>query len=323
MIATVIFYMRKLLFNLNINTFIILFLGTLSIGCGLSKKMHASKKPEAAQMVTSDIDQFWSSFDKDNGKNQAMTYESEYLNKGSAGLKSFIKLRIGNANNLTKAIYENREQYENIRTGSLALSSKETEIRSYFSRLGALYPKTIFPDVYFLIGRNNSGGTISAKGLLIGVEMYEDSEMIPEVVVHELIHYQQRYYFKLKSFTLLEQSIKEGSADFICELVTGTRPYKEIYQYGKAHEGELKAEFQQIMNRKWKEGWDGWMYGGAKEGRPDDLGYWMGYQIVKAYYDKAEDKKKAVKEILTIRNFERFVRESGYFEKGHLATALR
>ncbi|CAD5291883.1 MULTISPECIES: DUF2268 domain-containing putative Zn-dependent protease [unclassified Imperialibacter] len=315
--------MRKLLFNLSINTFVTLLLGALSVGCGVSKKMHASKKPEAAQMVTSDIEHFWSAFDKDNGKNQAMTYESEYLSKASAGLKSFIKLRIGNANNLTKAIYENREQYENIRTGSQALASKEDEIRSYFSKLGSLYPKTIFPDVYFLIGRNNSGGTISAKGLLIGVEMYEDSDMIPEVVVHELIHYQQRYYFKLKSFTLLEQSIKEGSADFVCELVTGTRPYKEIYQYGNAHEGELKAEFQQIMNRKWKEGWNGWMYGGAKDGRPDDLGYWMGYQIVKAYYDKSEEEKKAVKEILTIRNFERFVEKSGYFEEEQLAGNLR
>jgi hypothetical protein len=315
--------MRKQLFNLSIHTFIILFLSVIGFGCGVSKRMHASKKPQTAQMITTDIDHFWHAFDKDNGKNQAMTYESEYLSKPSAGLKSFIKLRIGNANNLAKAIYENREQYERIRTSSLALSSKESEIRSYFSRLNALYPKAVFPDVYFLIGRNNSGGTISSKGLLIGVEKYEDADMIPIVVAHELVHYQQKYYFKLKSFTLLEQSIKEGSADFICELVTGTHPYKEIYRYGNNHEDELKAEFQQIMHRKWKEGWEGWMYGGAKEGRPDDLGYWIGYQITKAYYDKAEDKKKAVKDILTIRNFDRFVREGGYFEKGQLAGDLR
>jgi uncharacterized protein YjaZ len=77
------------------------------------------------------------------------------------------------------------------------------------------------------------------------------------------------------------------------------------------------------MNRKWKEGWDGWTYGGAKDGRPDDLGYWMGYKITKAYYDKAEDKKKAVKEMLTIRNFERFVEKSGYFEEEQLAGILR
>ncbi|WP_339793298.1 DUF2268 domain-containing putative Zn-dependent protease [uncultured Imperialibacter sp.] len=315
--------MRKLLFNLNINTFVTLFLGALSVGCGVSKKMHASKKPEAAQMITTDIEHFWNAFDRDSEKNQAMTYERYYLDNGSAGLKSFIKLRIGNANNLARAIYENREQYERIRTGSQALPSREDEIRSYFSRLKALYPGAIFPDVYFLIGRNNSGGTISGKGLLIGVEKYEDTNLIPIVVVHELIHYQQKYYFRLKSLTLLEQSIKEGSADFICELVTGTHPNRDIYLYGDQHEDGLKAEFQQIMDKKWKDGWEGWMYGGAKEGRPDDLGYWMGYQIVKAYYEKTEDKKKAVKEMLTIKDFDKFVRKSGYFEKGHLAAALR
>jgi len=314
--------MRKLLFNLNINTFVTLLLCALSVGCGVSKKMHASKKPEAAQMITTDIEHFWNAFDRDSEKNQAMTYERHYLDNGSAGLKSFIKLRIGNANNLARAIYENRAQYERIRTGSQALPSRGNEIRSYFSRLKALYPKAVFPDVYFLIGRNNSGGTISGKGLLIGVEKYEDTDIIPVVVVHELIHYQQRYYFKLKSFTLLEQSIKEGSADFICELVTGTHPNRGIYLYGDQHEDELKAEFQQIMDRKWKEGWEGWMYGGAKEGRPNDLGYWMGYQIMKAYYEKAEDKKKAVKEMLTIKDFDKYVRKSGYFEKGHLAAAL-
>ncbi|WOK08054.1 DUF2268 domain-containing putative Zn-dependent protease [Imperialibacter roseus] len=315
--------MRKLLFNLSTNTFVTLFLGALSIGCGVSKKMHASKNPKTAQLITSDIEHFWNAFDKDNEKNQAMTYERHYLDNGTAGLKSFIKLRIGNANNLSKAIYENREQYERIRTGSLALPSREDEIRGYFSRLKAVYPKAIFPDVYFLIGRNNSGGTISGKGLLIGMEKYEDTDIIPIVVVHELIHYQQRYYFKLKSFSLLEQSIKEGSADFICELVTGTHPYGDIYLYGDQHKDELKAEFRQIMDRKWKEGWDGWMYGGAKEGRPNDLGYWMGYQIVKSYYEKAEDKKKAVKEMLTIKDFDRFVRESGYFATERLAGNLQ
>jgi hypothetical protein len=37
-----------------------------------------------------------------------------------------------------------------------------------------------------------------------------------------------------------------------------------------------------------------------------------GYKITKAYYDQAEDKKAAVKEIFGIKNFEKILEESGY-----------
>ena len=46
--------------------------------------------------------------------------------------------------------------------------------------------------------------------------------------------------------------------------------------------------------------------------RPGDLGYWMGYLIAKAYYERARDKAKAIREILTIRDFDRFLEASGY-----------
>lgn len=48
-----------------------------------------------------------------------------------------------------------------------------------------------------------------------------------------------------------------------------------------------------------------------KEG-VQDLGYWMGYKITEAYFDKAKDKKEAVSEILNITDFSAFLRESGY-----------
>ena len=38
----------------------------------------------------------------------------------------------------------------------------------------------------------------------------------------------------------------------------------------------------------------------------------MGYLIAKAYYEKAPDKTKAIREILTIRDFDHFLLESGY-----------
>lgn len=53
----------------------------------------------------------------------------------------------------------------------------------------------------------------------------------------------------------------------------------------------------------------------ATQGRPNDLGYWMGYKISKAYYDQTPDKKKAIDDILHIKDFNRFLDQSGYAKK--------
>jgi hypothetical protein len=42
------------------------------------------------------------------------------------------------------------------------------------------------------------------------------------------------------------------------------------------------------------------------------MGYWVGYRIARAYYDRAADKRRALNEILTIRDFDAFLAASGY-----------
>jgi hypothetical protein len=48
---------------------------------------------------------------------------------------------------------------------------------------------------------------------------------------------------------------------------------------------------------------------------PRDLGYWMGYRIARSYYDRADDKTKAVADILQLTDFAAFLRTSGYAER--------
>jgi uncharacterized protein YjaZ len=56
-----------------------------------------------------------------------------------------------------------------------------------------------------------------------------------------------------------------------------------------------------------------WLYNGTNDkGIPGDLGYYMGYKICEAYYKKAADKKKAVRDILNIEDFKVFFEGSGY-----------
>ncbi|QMU31637.1 gliding motility protein GldB-related protein [Adhaeribacter radiodurans] len=191
-------------------------------------------------------------------------------------------------------------------------AAKEISERTQPSaKLKEWYPTVSFPPVYFVIGAFNSGGTSSANGLIIGAEKQGNLNGLPSLVAHELIHFQQT--FPQRATSLLEQSILEGSADFMSELVSGQSPNVEAHKYGNAHQDELCREFVQVMHQF--EDTD-WLYSvSGKDKRPNDLGYWMGYQITKAYFDKTPNKKQAVKEILNIKDYTSFLNKSGYLQK--------
>ena len=91
----------------------------------------------------------------------------------------------------------------------------------------------------------------------------------------------------------------ERTANFVAELIAGHHINNAAHEYGMAHEAELWREFRTQFD---KTDFFPWMYGRPTDGKPNDLGYFIGYRIAKAYYDKALDKRQAVKEIITARN---------------------
>lgn len=265
--------------------------------------------PADAEFVSTDIPRFWEAFDQiDQGGNPF----NAYLNEGSPGLKDFIKYRIESPKNLLKTAKKQRADYVAIRENSFKMDSCIAQIMQYYSNLEDIYPDAVYPPTYFVIGAFNSGGTSSKNGLIIGVEMQKSIKYIPNIVAHELIHYNQKY--PEERTTLLEQSIHEGSADFIAELIIQSPHQGENFKYGRAHEAELCKEFVKIMDGT---KYQGWLYGtsGLKEGRPRDLGYWIGYEICKAYYDKAQDKSQAIHDILNIKDFDDFLKSSAYLDE--------
>lgn len=274
-----------------------------------------STNPDFTVIHTEDVSRFWEIFDQSLSLN-AKILETEYLQKGSIGLKAFIPNRIESGKNLRKVVNQNRDYYKSIRESSLSVISKKELILAQFKKFQQLYPGAVFPDVYFVIGAKNSGGTAFKDGLIIGAEMFGeienkitpkvDIELIDDVVIHELVHFQQNYVLDR---SLLAQSIREGAADFLCELVTGIHSNQKIYEYGNTHEAELWKEFKERM---FENNWSGWLYYQRDKSRPKDLGYWMGYKITKAYYDKAENKSKAIVDMLSIQDFKNFLTDSGY-----------
>ncbi|MBW8807338.1 MAG: lytic murein transglycosylase, partial [Lysobacter sp.] len=56
-----------------------------------------------------------------------------------------------------------------------------------------------------------------------------------------------------------------------------------------------------------------WFYNYRKgSDEPYDLGYWVGYRIVKAYYLQAKDRKAALKDIIELDDPKAFLAKSGW-----------
>jgi hypothetical protein len=112
----------------------------------------------------------------------------------------------------------------------------------------------------------SSGGTTSDAGLLIGAEMYGRTDSasltglsdwlkqvlrpvddVPGIVAHELVHFQQ----DRSGRTLLDQSLREGSADFIGEMISGMNINAHVHAWvraGPQRERDLWAEFERAMD---------------------------------------------------------------------------
>jgi len=297
---------------------------------GKDEGRPVSPNPDEARLVTSDIANFWRAYDQATPENDLIVFRNEYFRKGSYGLQQFTRLRITSVCNLVDVIAKRPKYYASIRENTLKVESMKEPIRASFRKLKELYPAAVFPDVYFLIGVMNSGGTTTDKGLLIGTEMYgltqqtpseeltdwhkavlKFIEAIPHIVAHELIHYEQKY--PKGNNTLLGQALSEGGADFIAEMISGGNINDHLHRYGNPRERELWTEFQKEMSGKET---SHWLYQGDKsKDRPADLGYYIGYKICEAYYQPAADKKQAIKDLLEIKDFNQFLVASGYAEK--------
>jgi hypothetical protein len=298
--------------------------------------LTSNRDPEKAAIVTSDIDLFWRAYDLAKPENNLVVYRDEYLKKGSVGLNEFVARKIGNSCNLVSAIDAAPKYYASLRAQSRRIEKYKPQMLASFRKLKQLYPEAAFPNVYFVVGRMNAGGTATLKGLLVGIEMYgktDDASVaeltgwkkssisgidrIPHIVAHELVHYQQKNAHLITLYggevSLLGKALGEGSADFIGKLISGDSENPHLHVYGDPREKQLWAEFRKEMN-----GTDAsnWLYQGDKaKDRPADLGYYIGFKIVEAYYNRAKDKKQAVKDILEIKDFDAFLKASGYDDK--------
>lgn len=248
--------------------------------------------------------------------------KNKYLNLGTKGIEIFTPNRIKNEKNLMRAISENTDAYKKgIDVCLPAARNIASDAKQVLNDVKTLLAQEKSAPTYILFGADNSGGTASKEGLSLGLEVLcrfseteeEAKKLILALVAHEIVHvYQARQPSnKTKKYTLLRQALSEGFADFIANHVLGNINQSEIerHNFGVKNESVIWPEFKAVMNG---EEFTPWMYGSGGEGRPKDLGYWLGKRIAQAYYEKADDKKKALAELLLLKDPQSILLSSGY-----------
>jgi hypothetical protein len=287
---------------------------------------------------TEDIDRFWTAFDSVRNipeqEKQVEVMKALYTDKGTDGLKLFMKLRKFDAAKLVESIHKYPRFWASIRANTFTIKQKLPFIEKHIRDFKVIYPEMRPANIYFTITAIRAAGTVQDSVVLIGAEIAmgnkttdvsefsdkrlanffnsQDSANIIPVAIHEYVHTQQRTESKI----LLGQAIYEGACDFVTELVLKTTLQNSYLKYGRLHEKELKQAFKEEMLG---ENFDNWLYNGTTAKTMGDLGYFMGYTICRSYYRHARNKSKALRDIIHLDYSDKtailkFLEESRYYK---------
>jgi len=267
---------------------------------------------------TDDVDLFYKVYDAADGHPTAEQLQRDYLDAGSEGLHNLAKLRNVSGVRIADTLSKHPELYVKARGCTAALPRVRERVEVALRNLVRLYPQARTPPVTIAVGRGKPVGVGSpVTGLQIGLEALCSAEwMNPNVedrfvhvIAHEYAHVQQvRELVDDEHPTVLERSLTEGAAEFVAALTSGKTGYAHFDALTKGREREIETAFvadvdQTELSR--------WVDNSTME-KGNDLGYWVGYRICKAYYRRATDKRQALREILELSDPHAFLAKSGW-----------
>lgn len=295
------------------------------------------------QIIADDIDKFWNAYDKivveKDSLKQLDLIKTLYIDKATPGLGGIMKARRYTAEEFVYAINQYPKFWNSVRNNTLKSKEFSKEINEGVAKLKDIYPDLKPVNTYFEIGVLRTGGTTQDGMLLIGSEValtdksvvteeidkkyphlrsYFDTEPIKDVVflnVHEYIHTQQKTTI---GNSLLAQTVMEGVAEFLAGISLNVKSPNPQIEFGYQNEEKIKQEYVKEMFSSNIYNW--LMNSPDNQFKMRDLGYFVGYAICKRYYDLAQDKKQAVKEMINLdyNNEEAlisFVEKTNYFDK--------
>jgi len=272
---------------------------------------HGAAAPTRQPAVRfDDVTRFYAVFDQAHGHPTAAALKAGYLDPGSPGLRAFVQARIGSAQKLAEAIERSAADFDDARRCMSVLPAVRDRLRPVFARLAKLDPNASFPPVTFVIGRDNTGGTTTAAGVTIGLEVICRSNWLDPDIVQRLVHLIAHEYVHVQQpaaqidpppgATLLFQSLVEGGAEFIGELTSGEVLNRHLQRWTQGKACPIERDF---AAHAMDSDVSAWLYNGpGTSDHPGDLGYWVGYRIVRAYYRNSHNKAQAIQDILHVDN---------------------
>lgn len=272
----------------------------------------------ATEIHTEDVDRFYKLYDATGGHPTAEQLQRDYLDAGSEGLHHLAKLRNVTGARIADTLSKHPELYVKARGCTAVLPRVRQRVDVALHNLVRLYPQARTPPVTIAVGRGRPVGVGSpVTGLQIVLEALCSAEwMNPNVedrfvhvIAHEYAHVQQvRELVDDEHPTVLERSLIEGAAEFVAELTSGKTGYAHFDALTKGREREIETAFTADLDQT---DLARWVDNSTME-QGNDLGYWVGYRIVKSYYQRASDQQQALREILELSDPKAFLAKSGW-----------
>lgn len=278
--------------------------------------------PETARVaiVTSDVDRFFALYDDPAIAAQPDLLAARYLADASPGLREYMAMRRITPERVAAALRDKPDLYRDARGCAATLGPVRGRLTAAADRLATLYPEAIFPPITIAISRGAPVAAANGKGLYVSLEALcaakffeaDDEDRFVHVIAHEYVHAQQPLaQVESPDDTVLHASLVEGAAEFVAEQISGSVAATHLHRWAAGREAAVERDF--LAEKDGKANDSRWVYNqlGSKDW-PGDLGYWVGYRIVKSYYNRAPDKAAALKVIIEIRDPAAFLAESGW-----------
>lgn len=314
-----------------------LFLILLISGCS-SEKIEQN-------FVSSDIDNFWKAFDRiqtnQDSVEQIQFLQTLFLDKASHGQKAMIEARNYSDEEYLTAIRNYPAFWQSLRANTNNTEKYNNKILGGLENLKALYPSLRPSTIYYTMGVFRSPGTgfdslvLNGTEFLLGDKQTDVSEFpasmdymrdyysinptdyIDFLTVHEYVHTQQKPIVN----NLLSQTLFEGIAEFIAELATNKKSPWAAFTYGNQNEKMVRDRFEAEMFNGFKGG--NWLWN-SKDNPfgTRDMGYYVGDQIARRYYEQAEDKQLAIQTLIDLDYTDEPAVEDVVHASGYLSASL-
>ncbi len=291
----------------------------IACACIAPLRLSAAATPAGGPVIRiEDVGLFYAVYDAASGRPTAEQLQRDYLDKGSEGLREFAKLRNITGARIADTLTKKPEIYSDARRCMAVLPRVRERLEKSLRTLGELYPEAQLPPVTIAVGRGKPVGVGGpGMGVKIGLEALcatnylnpDVEDRFVHVIAHEFAHVQQAQELADKvQPTVLELSLLEGAAEVIAELISGNVAYSHLKALTQGREHEIESAFAADLD---KTDLSAWLNNGTAE-KPGDLGYWVGYRIVRAYLHNAPDKRVALREILQMTDARAFLSRSGW-----------